>query len=172
MTQHEDWVPGDRLRSLAPKVYEECRRIARDYFRSERVCASLQPTVLVHDAWLRLTRSIDLKIVDEAHLRALMAMTMRRVLIEHGRAEHGRGVRVTLGGDLPGSEPKYLDVLALCEAMEALEQHDRRLCRAVECRVFGDMSFGQLAPLLGVKERQAQNLYVEGIAWLTRHLAV
>jgi RNA polymerase sigma factor (TIGR02999 family) len=166
-------VAGDRdsTRRLMETVYGELRALAGRYMRAERPSHTLQPTALVHEAFLRLVGQ-TVEWHGRAHFFAIAAQEMRRVLIDHAR-RHGRDKRggalrqVSLDGNALEEETP-VDVLALHEAIERLAACDARQARVVELRFYGGLTMPEIAELLGVSEKTAANDWRFAKAWL-RH---
>ena len=151
------WSGGDgrALENLTPLVYRELRRIAAAYLRRERRDHTLQPTALVHEAYLRL---IDQSIADchsRAQFFAIAAKLMRQILVDHARRnrriKRGGANKVALddAGDVRQQEPQ-VDLLALNEALEKLTELDPRQGRIVELRFFGGLTEEEIAEILNV----------------------
>ncbi|HRC85497.1 MAG TPA: sigma-70 family RNA polymerase sigma factor [Thermoanaerobaculia bacterium] len=150
--QGEGGVP-DRL---VPLVYGELRRLAARALAGERADHTLEPTALVHEAYLRLSAGRAPAFADRVHFFAVAARMMRRILVDHARSL--RAVRRGKGGlklsledvEPPGVEACPLDILALDEALTELARRDPRKARVVELRFFGGLSVQQVAETLGV----------------------
>lgn len=165
---------------LDARIYGELRRIAAGYLARERADHTLQPTALVHEAWVRLSDQAPVE--EAAHFRALAATAMRRILVDHARgkgtAKRGAGSeRLTLsgvgtGGDAgPGSEQEGdVDVLALDAALVKLASVSPRQARVVELRFFGDLSIEEVAASLDVSPRTVNGDWRVARAWLSREL--
>jgi len=162
--------------ALTPLIYEELRRQARYLMQSERKGHTLQPTALVHEAFLRLIGPGSAKWNDEAHFLALACRSMRRVLVDHARA---RGTQKRGGGRVrvsfqdptnPGSE-HFLDLLSLDEALVALAKVAERRATVAEIRIFSGGSFEQIGAVLGISEKTAEADWYLARAWLRRQLA-
>ncbi|MGD8494910.1 MAG: ECF-type sigma factor [Gemmatimonadales bacterium] len=159
------------LERLLPLVYDELRHLAEIQLRRERAGHTLQPTALVHEAYMKLAGG-DLSISDRAHFLAIAARAMRQALVDHARrrdrAKRGGGLRpVTLTG---GSWSETLDLdelLALDAALEELEPRQRQV---VEGRFFGGMTEEEVATVLGVTRRTVRRDWVKARAWLYRRL--
>ncbi len=156
---------------LMPLVYNEMRALAAGYFRDERIAHTLQPTALVHEAYLRL---VDQKRVDwqgRTHFFAVGACIMRRILIDHARG-HGRAKRgadwkrVLLTDTLTGAGSPDLEVLELNDALEALAALDPQQAEIVELRFFGGLTVEEVAHLLGVSKRKVEGDWTHAKAWL------
>ena len=156
---------------LVDTVYPELRRLARHYLVSERRGHTLQTTELVHEAWLRLFGSASVSIQDRNHLVALMATQMRRVLVDYARRRNaakgpGAGVRVSLTAlDGVTARPDE-DVLAIDEALTALEAVDARASRVVEMRFFAGLAEADAAQALGVSVATIKRDWTFARAWL------
>ena len=167
--------PADVAKKLMPLVYDELRQLAERYLRSERRGHTLQPTALVHEAFMRL---IDQSRVDwkgRTHFYAVGAQAMRRILIDHARAR-GRGKR---GGDWQRvlldevDTPQELgdvDLVALHEALESLAALDENQARIVELRFFGGLTVEEVAHVLGVSKRKVEGDWTHAKAWLRNAL--
>ena len=168
---------GDRdaADELMSRMYAELHAMASSAMNRERAGHTLQPTALVHEAFIKL---IDLKRMqwnDGLHVRAMAAELMRRVLIDHARqknaAKRGGGQeRITLTGltDTPHETP--LDLLDLDDALNQLDQLNARHRRVVELRFFGGMTHQQVADVLGVSEQTARLDWSMARAWLRQRL--
>lgn len=161
---------------LLPLVYEELRILADHFFRHERADHTLQPTALVHEAYVRLVNPSETEWTGRAHFFAAAANAMRRILINHAEARNtikrgGTNHRVTLSDDTPAAD-RMLDVelLALNEALEALEALDPRQCRIVELRFFSGLTVDQVAQMLNVSTRLVEAEWHMARAWLYRRL--
>ena len=160
---------------LTPLLYKTLRRIAGKLMRQERLDHTLQPTALVHEAYLRL---IDIEQVDwrsKAHFCAMAAKEMRRVLVEHARGRNARkrggGLeRVTLGDDVAVTPDQSLDLLTLHEALEKLARRRERQSKVATFRIFAGMSVAESAYALDTSERTVANDWRFARAWLAREL--
>lgn len=162
--------PGAEER-LLPLVYEELRGIAGRHFRDQPAGHTLQPTVLVHDAFLRLTSSRNRDWNDRAHLLAVAARAMRQVLVSHARERGaqkraGNRTRLTLqpGTVLEGE----VDVLQLEDLLERLASLSERQARIVELRVFGGLTIEETAQALDVGVTTVKDDWHFARAWLAR----
>jgi RNA polymerase sigma factor (TIGR02999 family) len=161
---------------LWPLVYSELRRIARYRMSRERGGGTMQPTALVHEAYLRLTGGGSPKLDSRAHFFAAAAEAMRRILIDQarrrGRQKRGAGVRpqpiesVQLAAD---EEP--IELLALDDALRRLEQHDPERAQVVKLRFFAGLTERETAETLGISVRTASRLWTGARAWLHHELA-
>jgi RNA polymerase sigma factor (TIGR02999 family) len=164
---------GDEAASAAliETVYPELRRLAHHYLGGERQHHTLQTSDLVNEAWVRLFSSTEISVHDRTHLVALMATQMRRALVDYARHRNaakgpGAGIRVSLTAarDI-GFHPDE-DVLALDQALTALEQVDPRAVRVVELRFFGGLEEAEAAEVIGVSISTLKRDWTFARAWL------
>jgi len=162
---------------LIPLVYQELRRLARQYMRRERPSHTLQPTALVHEAYLRLMgQQSGVQWENRTHFFAVAARVMRRVLVDHARAHRAekRG----------GEEPKLAvddapvfsgltraELLDLDQALERLAERDPRQAHIVELRFFGGLSESETAELLEISTRTVKRDWSLARAWLYREIS-
>ena len=171
----------NKAEALLPMVYDELRRIAADYLRQDRPDHTLQPTALVHEAFLKIARHPNPNWRDESHFRAVAAMAMRQILVDHARGRNagkrgGDRLRVTLshaGLDAATGDDDGLafDVLALDDAMRELEEIDLRRARVVELHFFGGLTFRDAASVLAIAPKTAESDWYFARAWLRKRLA-
>jgi len=164
----------DEVDALIPVVYDELKTIAARVLGPDG-SASLAPTTIVHEAYLRLAHAGDPRWKDRAHFLALAARCMRQVIVDHqrgkGAAKRGGGwKRVTLSGAAGLSPEKELDALALEEALKELEGHDPRQARVVELKFFGGLQNDEAAEILGVATPTVEREWRHARAWLARRL--
>jgi RNA polymerase sigma factor (TIGR02999 family) len=169
---------GDRqsLDSLLPVVYQELRRLAAAYIRNEKPGQTLQPTALVHEAYLRLMKDRPERWQNRAHFCAIAAHSMRQILIERARARNaqkrwGDKARVTLDEALVHGGEQSVDLLALDSALERLAALDPEQARIVELRFFGGLTVEETAEALGVSPATVKRHWTVARAWLARELA-
>ena len=149
---------GERevLNELLPLVYDELRRLADSYLRRERSHHTLQPTALVHEAYLRLLGQKPVDWQNRAHFFGVSARLMREILIEYARAKNRqkRGgefrTQIELDAAVSFSNEKHLDVIAIDEALSRLEKLDERQARIVEIKFFGGLSVEEIAEVLHI----------------------
>ncbi|HEY3158597.1 MAG TPA: sigma-70 family RNA polymerase sigma factor [Vicinamibacterales bacterium] len=173
------WGDGRQaaLDELVPLVYEDLRRVAAAYMRREDVDHSLQPTALVHEAYVRLIDQRQVKWRDRAHFFGVAGGLMRRILVDHARArranKRGGGIeRVTLVGDeVAAAGPREIDVLALHESLERLAVFDPRKERIVELRYFGGLTIAEAAEVVGISEATVVREWTIAQAWLRADLS-
>jgi RNA polymerase sigma factor (TIGR02999 family) len=150
------WRAGDEAAGerLMPLVYAELHAIASRYARDEHAAATLQPTALVNEAYLRLVDS-DVPWEGRRHFLAIAARTMRRVLVDHARArcrdKRGGGVvNVTLGDPASDAGADPIDIIAVDTALERLAEIDERKARAVELHYFAGLDYDEIAHALDI----------------------
>src|SRR5262245_9620442 len=172
-----DWSRGNpaALNQLLPLVYAELRRIARRQLRRERVGHTLQPTALVHEAYLRLVdqRKVDWR--NRAHFFGVAAQVMRRILVDNARrhdaTKRGAGIlSVSIDAAVEKPAPDDISVLALDHALGRLEAIDSSLARIVELRAFGGLTLEEAALVLEVSVSTVKREWRTARAWLTREL--
>ncbi|MEM7583328.1 MAG: ECF-type sigma factor [Acidobacteriota bacterium] len=159
---------------LVTLVYGELRALAHRYLQRESRNRPIQTTALVHEAYLRLAEK-DVNCRDRNHFVAIAATTMRRVLVDlaRERASHKRGagaIHLPLDDQLVGADTTRVDVLALDQAMQRLEQRDPRKARVVELRVFGGLTVDQAAAALEIGRATIERDLRFAKAWLGREL--
>jgi len=163
---------------LMPLVYDELRSLARGFMRRERRDHTLQPTALVHEAYIRLVDQSRVEWRCQTHFRAVGARVMRRILVDHARKHRsakrgGDWQRVTLGESLLRTSDPELDlagILTLNAALDRLRELDARQSRIVELRFFGGLRNDEIAEVLGVSKRTVEGDWAHGRAWLLREL--
>ena len=156
---------------LLPLVYDELRRLAAQHLANERAGHTLQPTALVHEAYLSLIDGDGRRFADRTHFFRAAAEAMRRILIDHARRKSslkagGDWRRVTLADVDAIVEDGGVDLLALDEAMGKLAAIDRRKAELVTLRFFGGLSNDEAAEVLGVSPSTADNDWAYARAWL------
>lgn len=161
---------------LLPLVYTELRRLARARMAKERPGQTLDPTGLVHEAFLRLVRDADQRWDSRWHFFGAAAEAMRRILIERAREKsalkRGGGEAPVSLLEEPGSgEPRADELLAIDEALGRLEQFDSRMAQVVKLRVFVGLSLAETAETMeGASERTVSRLWTGARAWLLREM--
>ena len=162
---------------LAEVVHADLRRVAARFLAGERDAHTLQPTVLVHDAWMRVMPGSGRTLVGRGHFMAVAAGAMRQVLIEHARARDrlkrgGDWQRVSLSNAPPGTNPQAAldELLDLDAALEKLAVEHPRAARVVELRAFGGLTIDEAAETLGVSHANVDDDWVLAKAWLSRAL--
>jgi RNA polymerase sigma factor (TIGR02999 family) len=170
-----DGGPGTS-QELLPEVYEELRRLARARLARERHEQTLQPTALVHEAYLRVTGTDQERRWDRrGHFFAAAALAMRRILVERARhyqrLRHGAGAsQVPLDEGMLRADPQLVDLVAVDEALSRLEQNDPRKAQIVSLRYFAGLSIEETAAALDLSSATVKNEWKFARAWLYRVL--
>lgn len=169
----EDWQGGDdsALERLMPLVYSEMRRIARSHLSAERPAHTLQPTALVHEAYLRL---VDQRRVDwqgRVHFYSLASRIMRRILVDHARRHQAAKRSPAEPAAATVLRRQAEEILAVDRALEGLAVLEERLARVVEMRFYGGMSVDETAAALDVSPATVKRDWRAARAWLHRELA-
>ncbi len=172
-----DLDSGNRraVAELLPVVYADLRRMADSFFRKERRDHTLQPTALVHEAYLRLVDGKGEGYQNREHFFRVAAVVMRHILIKHARARGaqkrgGEQERVPLAEEMAVELPSDVDLLALDEALTKLGELDARQAQVVELRFFAGLSVEESAEVLGVSKRTVEGDWQLARAWLWRAL--
>jgi RNA polymerase sigma-70 factor, ECF subfamily len=172
-----DWRNGDKtaLDQMTPVMYEELRRLARHFLAAERPDHTLQPTALVHEAYMRLVdqHAVDWK--NRAHFLGVAASMMRRILINHARAHRaakreGFAQAITLEDALAVFTNPEVDVLELNLALEHLTDLDPQQGRVVELRYFGGLTIEETAEVMGISPATVKREWGTARLWLLRKM--
>jgi len=173
-----NWGEGDReaFKALVPLLYDELRRVARQYLRKARPGHTLQTTALVHEAYLRLEQYHHAQFQNRSHFIAICALLMRQILTGHERtrraAKRGAGgENLTLEdvGELTKGRP--VDLLALDDALEGLARLDPQQSRIVELRFFGGLSIEETAEVLRISAATVKRHWSTARVWLHAELS-
>jgi RNA polymerase sigma-70 factor, ECF subfamily len=172
-----EWKLGNQqaIDLLVPLVYDEMRRLAQSYLRGERNAATLQPTALVHEAYLRLVAQNLPDWSSRAHFFGVAAHLMRQILVDHARrhnsAKRGNGAPLaSLEEALTFAPECSSDVLALEDALQGLAAIDERKCKIIELRFFGGFTVEETARAVGISVATAGREQRLAEAWLHREL--
>jgi RNA polymerase sigma factor (TIGR02999 family) len=162
---------GSALSQLLPLVYDELRSRAASQLHRERMDHTLQPTALVHEAWLKLVDQRNQDWNNRQHFLAIAAQAMRRVLVHHAEGAKalkrgGDRAKVTLLDQAGEAQSPSLDVLALDEALQKLAIHDERKAKLVELRFFAGLTAEETSEVLGVTTRTVERDWRMAKAWL------
>jgi RNA polymerase sigma factor (TIGR02999 family) len=168
------WGNGrqEALDELMPIVYQELRKLARGYLRSERNEHTLQPTALVNEAYLRLVDQKNVRWQNRSHFFGIASQLMRRILVDHARKRQSekRG-----GGEVPlpfdeakGVPTKPRDLVALDDALTDFATLDPRAAKIVELRQFGGLSIDETAEILEISPATVKREWTAAKAWLRR----
>lgn len=167
------WNSGDASArdALIPFVYDELRKIARRCLAGQRRSHTLQPTALVHEAYMRLARRDSAHWQDRMHFFALAAKIMRQILVDHARkhaaAKRGGNALTIALDEFPAtSKQPQLDLLALDDALKQLGALDPRQCRIVELRFFGGLSIEETAQVVEISPATAKREWATARLWL------
>lgn len=167
----------DQLDALVPLVYDDLRRIAHRHLKAESAGHTLDTTELVHEAYVNLVNRKSVEWRDRAYFFALASRVMRHILVDHARRKQadkrgGGAVHVSLGKASTAVPARaHVELLALEDALDELEEKDSRLAQVVEQRVYGGMSVEQTAEVLDVSPRTVHRDWKRAKAYLQRSLA-
>jgi RNA polymerase sigma factor (TIGR02999 family) len=171
------WNRGDQaaLEALSALINQELHRLARRYMADERPNHLLQPTALVNEAWLRLIDWRNVEWESRAHFLGLAAQIMRHILVEYARAQKsgkrgGGEIRVSLKEVANATPERRAGLVALDDALQALEQLDPRQARVIELRYFAGLSLEEMAEALNVSVGTVRRDWSLAKAWLFREL--
>lgn len=164
------------LDALLPVVYDELHALAGRYLRHERPDHTLQPTALVHEAYMRLSEQRQVDWRDRAQFFGVAAQMMRRILVNYAEARNaakrgGHVARVTLDESLSWEGGREVDLVSLDEALTALALLDARQARVVELRFFAGLSIEETAEVLNISAATVKREWSMAKAWLRRELA-
>jgi RNA polymerase sigma factor (TIGR02999 family) len=159
-----------------PMVYEELRTLAGNYVRREPPGRGLQPTALVHEAYMRLVDATRIDWQGRTHFKAVAARVMRQVLVDQARTEDrlkrgGGWRRIALDDAFVLSPARELDALALHEALDAMRRLDERQAQVAELRLFGGLGSEEIARMLDTSTRTVERDWKMAQAWLRRALS-
>jgi len=171
------WGAGDRaaLDQLLPVIYQELRRMADRYLRLENPGHTLQPTALVHEAWLRLIDQTRVNWQNRSQFFGMAAQMMRRILVDHAKTKHrekrgGDAIKLSLDDVINLSRERSADLLALDDALEELMRIDERKSHVVELRYFGGFSVEETAQILEVSPETVMRDWKMAKAWLYQQI--
>jgi RNA polymerase sigma factor (TIGR02999 family) len=171
------WGQGDTQArdELLPLVYRELRRRAAGYLRQERRDHTLQPTALVHEAYLRLVGQQRIAWQNRAQFFGVAAQMMRRILVDHARGRRavkrpGAAVQVTWDDRMGATQPRSCDLLALDQALDELMTIDRRGGQIMELRYFGGLSEQEVAEVLSISRSTVTREWQAARTWLYRRM--
>jgi RNA polymerase sigma-70 factor (ECF subfamily) len=171
------WGQGDHsaLEQLTPIIYGDLLRVARARLRREHGDCTLEPTALVHEAYLRLADQKNLRAENRLHFYAIAANTMRRVLIEHARKRMAQkrdgGVRITLQTGMRVADERPPDLFGLDEGLSKLSEIDARKSQAIELKFFGGLSTEEIGQALGISVATVGRELRLGQAWIRREMS-
>jgi RNA polymerase sigma factor (TIGR02999 family) len=159
------------IEELLPVVYDELKKLAASYLRRERSNHTLQPTALVHEAYLRLVDQTRVSWQNRAHFFGVAAQIMRRILVDHARQHQadkrgGEFQKMQLDENVDKAVEISSELVRLDEALKDLAKSDEPLARLVELRYFGGLTFEEAAEVLGVSVMTAKRHWKLARAWL------
>lgn len=161
--------------ALFEKVYGELRALAGDYFRRERPDHTMQPTALVHEAYVRLVGTDSVAWENRAHFFNVAAQVMRNIMVDHARKrqsqKRGSGKKVSLDEAISFSTEQNLDLVALDDALKQLESLDEQQSRIVELRFFGGLKLEEVAQVLGVSPATVSREWLKAKLFLKSRLS-
>ncbi len=168
------WSKGERevVDALLPLVYEELHRQAHRYLRRERKNNSLQTTVMINKAYLKLSEQRNVRFESRTHFFAIAANLMREILVDHARTKH-RLKRDGVKSDLPllvAADEKDIDLIALDEALTRLGKIDEQQARIVELKFFADLTLQETADVLGISMVTVKRDWTVAKVWLHHEL--
>ena len=172
------WSGGDieAFNALVPVVYAELKSLAGYHLRNERESHTLQPTALVHEAFLRLRQVRTIKMTNRAYFYGAAAQVMRRVLVDHARRRKAdkRGGPAPPRGDVTAMLDQYIDVrfdlVALSDALDALAAISPEKAKVIELRFFGGLSVEETAEFLRIAPATVKRYFAFARSWLFRAL--
>jgi RNA polymerase sigma-70 factor (ECF subfamily) len=167
---------GSAAKLLFPVVYDDLRALASRYLNDERKGHTLQPTALVHEAYMRLVDQTRVDWQGRTHFFAVGAQAMRRILVDHARkrkaARRGGGLqRITLDEQMAVEWQREQDILDLDDALIRLAQLDPQQAQMVELRFFSGLKVNEVAEVLGMSKRSVEREWTMARAWLRRELS-
>ena len=170
-----EWAKGNQkaLDDLTPLVYRELRHLAAGYLLKERQGHTLQPTALVHEAYVRLVDQTNPTWQSRSHFFGVAARLMRQILVDHARRKQAgkrAGIRVPFDEAVSFRRVRSRDLVALDSALTELEKIDPRKCKAVELRYFGGLSMEEIARTLEVSEITVRRDLRMAEAWLRQEM--
>ena len=167
---------SDAAARLLPVVYEELRALAGSYFRRQPDNHTLQPTALVHEAYLKMINQTAAHWNDRAHFFAVAAKAMRQILVNHAHARNaekrgGGKTRIVLNEELAPNNERDFDPIALDEALKKLSALDERKASVVELRFFSGLSMDEVCHVLNVSKTTVEADWRLARAWLSKELS-
>ena len=174
----EKFEPADRHAAdqLFAEVYAELRALASRYLHRERKSHTLQPTALVHEAYLKLVGQTCVDWQGRAHFLAFAAQAMRQILVDHARRHQaakrgGNQHRIALDDNQLIESHRDVDLLALEDALAKITKLNPRQAKMIELRFFGGLSIAEVAKVMGISKRSVEREWTMVRAWLRRELS-
>jgi len=168
---------GDRgaLNELVPMVYSELHKVAVAYLNGEARSHTIQPTALVHEAYLRMLHAEHPDYKDRGHFFGVAASVMRQILVDHARSRNaakrgGQALTLSIDENLDAAAPRDSTVVALDDALHALARIDENKARLVELRFFGGMTADEIAEFLPDSVHRVRHEMRLALAWLHREV--
>ena len=171
-----EWANGNQsaLETLTPLVYEELRRLAESYLRREHPGHTLQPTAVVHEAYLRLVGQTPSNWENRSHFYGIAARLMRQILVDYARnrkaAKRSYDYKITLDEAAGLPQKRDLDLLALDDALKELSRLDAQQARIVELRFFGGLSIEETSEVLEISPATVKRDWATARVWLYREM--
>ncbi len=172
------WSAGETgaLEQLLPLVYDDLRRMARRYFKDESSSHTLQPTAVVHEAYLKFKNQRKVQWQSRAEFFGVAAKQMYRILVDHARQRHaekrgGKALIIPLEETMVLPESKELDLIALDDALQDLAKLDERQSRIVVMRIFGGLTLPEVAAVEGIGRATVHRAWNAALLWLRRELS-
>ena len=172
-----DWSEGDEnaLERLMPLVYEELRRMAKNYMRRQPSGHTFQTTELIHEAYLKIASGKEKKWQNRAHFFGVAAKAMRHILVDYAKSKHrqkrgGRQHRITFVEAAAVSSGRSEEIIALDEALNRLAVLDERKVRVVEMKFFGGLKIEEIAGVLKISPETVKRDWNFAQTWLLREL--
>lgn len=169
------WQEGDEraVERVTELVYRDLRRLAAFYLNGESQANTLQPTALVHEAYLRVSVIRDIDWQSRGHFVSVVANIMRRILVDHARARNAaKRDHRSLDADLVLREPHRIDILAVDQALDRMSLHYPRCSQVVELRFFGDLEFQEIAQVMDTSLATIERDWRFARAWLRKNMAL
>lgn len=172
----QEWTAGDPQAAdrIFERLYPQLKGVARKHLSSERAGHTIQPTALVNEAYLKLKGGANVDWQDRAHFFAIASRIIRQILIDYGRRRNakrrGAGLAVTLNESIHGETDDALELLALDDALNRLEDLDARQANVVALRYFGGLTIAEVASVTGQSEATIGRQWRAARAWLYRNL--
>ena len=173
-----DWNKGNELalEQLMPLVYDELRRMAKNYMRRQNSGHTFQTTELIHEAFLKLAARDDQKWENRAHFFGVAAKAMRHILVDYARSKHrqkrgGWQEKVSLSEDNLLSDSRSNEIVALDDALNLLAELDERKSRVVEMKFFGGLKVDEIARVLKISPETVKRDWSFSKSWLLRELS-
>lgn len=160
----------DAWEELLPLVYADLKRVAGAYLAAERPGHILQPTALVHESYLKLSKLVAVQWQNRTHFYAVAALLMRRIIVDQARRRNAEQAILTSVELNAAPAARRVDINALNDALERLARIDQRQCHIVELRFFGGMTVTEVAEVLQISDKTVKRDWAVARAWLYSEL--